>query len=159
PAGDAPTLGTSCAVNAPRGPIVTPRLPAATASPSADWNDGHEISTVPDAALPSARYTVPLIVVSANPCACDVVDNVETISTVSATPSTTSAVIEKYFGFTANDLGISCSLLVNARDPILGPIRKPLFRAARLKAFLRAQSEIFVSLSTRDSRNRRTLST
>src|SRR5208282_2770230 len=84
PAGVAPTFGTSCAVNAPSGPIVTARLPAATASPSAVWNDGHEISTVPDAAVPSARYTVSLIVVSAGPCACDLVDNVNAISTISA---------------------------------------------------------------------------
>src|SRR5208282_6738719 len=80
PAGDAPTFGTSCAVNAPSGPIVTARLPAATASPSAVWNDGHEISTVPDAALPSARYTVSLIVVRAGPWAYNVVDNVHAIS-------------------------------------------------------------------------------
>jgi hypothetical protein len=55
--------------------MVTARLPAATASPSAVWNDGHEISTVPDAALPSARYTVSLIVVRAGPWAYNVADN------------------------------------------------------------------------------------
>jgi hypothetical protein len=37
-------FGTSCATNAPPVPIVTLSLPAATASPSAVWNDGHEIS-------------------------------------------------------------------------------------------------------------------
>jgi hypothetical protein len=49
--------------------------------------------TVPDAALPSARYTVSLIVVSAGPCACNLADNVNVISSTSAT----SAAIEKCF--------------------------------------------------------------
>src|SRR5208282_4344954 len=117
PAGVAPTFGTSCAVNAPSGPIVTARLPAATASPSAVWNDGHEISTVPDAAVPSARYTVLLTVVSAGPCACNGVDSAIPISSASIRESATSAAFEKRLLFNANDLGISSSLLVSTCNP------------------------------------------
>jgi hypothetical protein len=95
-------------------------LPAATASPSALWNDGHEINTVPDATVPSARYTVPLTVVSAGPCACNLVDSANAISKTSTSKTTASVAIGKYLLFTANDLGISCSLLVSARDPNSG---------------------------------------
>jgi hypothetical protein len=80
-------------VNAPNGPIATARLPAATASPSADWNVGHEISTVPEAVLPSARYTVPLMVVSAGPWARNVVDNAKPVSSTRIREVTTSAAI------------------------------------------------------------------
>jgi hypothetical protein len=58
----------------------------------------------------------PLIVVSAGPCACKIVDNVNAISSV----STTFAAIEKRVLFTANDLGISSSLLMSTLDPGLG---------------------------------------
>jgi hypothetical protein len=92
-------------------------LPAATASPPALWNDGQEISTVPDAAVPSARYTVSLIVVSAGPCACNVLDNVNPISSANNREITTSAAIGKHLLFTANHLRISFSLLVSARHP------------------------------------------
>jgi hypothetical protein len=44
-------------------------VPAATAFPSAVWNAGQEIRAVPAATVPSARYTVSLIVVSAGPWA------------------------------------------------------------------------------------------
>jgi hypothetical protein len=67
-------------------------LPAATAFPSAVWNDGHETSTVPDAAVPSARYTVPLIVVSAGPCACNVVGNVNASDAISREITTRAAI-------------------------------------------------------------------
>jgi len=83
-------------------------------------NDGHEINAVPDATVPSARYTVPLTVVSAGPYACNVVDSVNTIRKASTSEITTFAVIGKRLLFTANDLGISCSLLVSARDPNSG---------------------------------------
>jgi hypothetical protein len=75
---------------------VTLKLPAAAASPSAVWNDGHEINTAPDAAVPSARYTVPLIVVSAGPYACNLVENVNAISTTSTSEITTTAAIGKH---------------------------------------------------------------
>lgn len=61
--------------------MVTARLPAATASPSAVWNDGQEINATPDAGVPSARYTVSLIVVSAGPCPCSATADVSAIST------------------------------------------------------------------------------
>jgi hypothetical protein len=63
---------------------------------------------------------VPLIVVSAGPCACNLVENVNAISTTSTSEITTAAFIGKLLLFTANDLGISCSLLVSARDPNSG---------------------------------------
>jgi len=59
-------------------------------------NDGHEINTAPDATVPSARYRVPLIVVSAGPCAWKLVENVNTISTISTSESNTSAAIGKH---------------------------------------------------------------
>jgi len=70
--------------------------------------------------VPSARYTVPLTVVSAGPCACNLVDNVSAITTTNTSEITTFAAIGKHLLFTANDLGISCSLLVSARDPNSG---------------------------------------
>ena len=81
---------------------------------------------------------------------------------VVAAAGTTSAVARKHFLFTANDLGIPCSLLMSA--PQFGPIRKPLCRAPLLlhipsRLNSDCQSELRGSLSTRDSRNRRTLST
>jgi hypothetical protein len=78
------------------------------------------MSTVPDAAVPSARYTVSLIVVSAGPCACKAVDNVNAISNAGSIEITAFAAIGKRRWYTANDLGISCSLLVSARDPNSG---------------------------------------
>ena len=45
--------------------MATLNVPAATGLASAVVNAGHEISMVPDAALPSARYTVSLTVVIA----------------------------------------------------------------------------------------------
>jgi hypothetical protein len=78
------------------------------------------MSTVPDAAVPSARYTVLLIVVSAGPCACNVVDNVNAVINASMREINTSAAIGRYLFFTANDLGISFSLLVSARHPNSG---------------------------------------
>src|SRR5882762_10371856 len=44
-------------------------VPAATGLASAVVNAGHEINTVPDAALPSARYIVSLTVVLTGCCA------------------------------------------------------------------------------------------
>jgi len=52
--------------------------------------------------------------VSAGPCACNLVGNASAISKTSASEITTSA--GKHLLFTANDLGIFCSLLVSARD-------------------------------------------
>jgi hypothetical protein len=100
--------------------MVTARLPAATASPSAVWNDGHEIRAVPDAAVPSARYTVSLTVVRAGPCACNVVDNVNQISTAGSMEITALAALGKRLLFTANHLGMPCPLLVSPHDPHLG---------------------------------------
>jgi hypothetical protein len=78
------------------------------------------MSTVPDAAVPSARYTVSLIVVSAGPCACNVVDNVNAVINASMREITTSAASGKYLFFTANRLRMSFSLLVSARHPNSG---------------------------------------
>jgi hypothetical protein len=68
---------------------------------------------------------VSLIVVSAGPCACKVVANVNAISNAGSIEITAFAAIRKrwwftVWWFTANDLGISCSLLVSARDPNSG---------------------------------------
>jgi hypothetical protein len=64
---------------------------------------------------------VPLIVVSAGPCACKVVDNANAINNAGSIEITAFAAIRKRCWFTvwwltANDLGISGSLLVSAFD-------------------------------------------
>ena len=73
---------------------------------------------MPDAAVPSARYTVPLIVVSAGPWARDCVDNVNATSSASAGKIAPFAVVGKHLLFTANHLRMSFSLLVSARHSV-----------------------------------------
>jgi hypothetical protein len=67
-----------------------------TASPAAVSNDVHPINTVPDAAVRSARFTMPLMVVSAGACACNRVENFNPISITSSSEITTSAAIGKH---------------------------------------------------------------
>jgi hypothetical protein len=55
PAGDAPAFGTSATDSAPPGPSATLLVPAATAVPDAVVNVVQEISSVPEAGVPSAR--------------------------------------------------------------------------------------------------------
>ena len=54
-----------------------------------------KINTVPDAEVPSARYTVPLTVVSAGPCACKVIDNINAVINAIRRDIATCAAIEK----------------------------------------------------------------
>jgi hypothetical protein len=56
-------------------------------SPAPVWNDGHEINAIPDAGVPSARYTGPLTVVSTGPCARNVSGTF--IAIINVTTSTT----------------------------------------------------------------------
>ena len=111
-------FGTSCATNAPPVPIVTLSLPAATASPSAVWNDGHEISATPAADVPSARYTVPPMVVSAGPSARTAVDKVSAISNPISTEITRPFVVRNRFPFAIESPRISSSLLIALRNPV-----------------------------------------
>jgi len=50
---------------------------------------------VPDAAVPLARYTVSLIVVSAGPCAWNVIDNINVVSKAIIREITPCAALEK----------------------------------------------------------------
>ena len=61
PAGLAPVLGARLALKPPLASSVTSSEPGVTAWPAAVVNDCHEISTVPCAGEPSARYIVSLI--------------------------------------------------------------------------------------------------
>src|SRR6266853_843606 len=87
-------FGTSCTVNAPIDPISTLKFPAATTSPSAVWNDGQEIRAVPAAALPSALYTVPLMVVKLGPCASTVLESTNAISNATAGSGIPARIVE-----------------------------------------------------------------
>jgi len=64
-----PAFGASCTLKLPLDDRATLLVPATTAYPSAVVNAGHEINSVPEAGVPSARYTVSLTVVNAGDCA------------------------------------------------------------------------------------------
>ena len=73
-------FGARATDNVPCAPSMTLFVPAATGLPSAVVNAGHEISSVPAAGVPSARYTTSLIVVIAGACARDTAVNNNTDS-------------------------------------------------------------------------------
>jgi hypothetical protein len=60
---------------------------------------------------------VPLIVVSAGPCARELVGNANTTNKLSTSEISAFAIIRKLVLFSANDPDIPVSLLVSAYDP------------------------------------------
>jgi hypothetical protein len=98
-------------------------------------NDGQEISAVPPAGVPSARYTVSMIVVSAGPAPRIIAELITAASNIAVIFGNADQRFSVVILNEAKDLCISLSPHArNRRRP--RPIKKPLPRAAPLPHLL-----------------------